>query len=254
MNEPSHGLARLFVHVGALLAQPVNPAMHVGIVPFVRFHERRDHLPRTLRRGGVVEIDQRLVAVDHRRQDGEIRAEHLRIEGQSVSMAATRRFPPAASAGPRRIGDRSGPAGVACADADADPTGECTAACTTRQDSRQHFWRLGVSRAPNKANMSWAVNCLRSSTVMPSIFSISIDAEAWLMQQPSPSNQADSDAILIVDLQLHVNHVPAQRIVIFVGVRGLFAVSPMIRILVMVEDMILVHFLFVVEWHGRASQ
>ena len=38
------------------------------------------------------------------------------------------------------------------------------AACNTRHDSRQHFCRLGVSRAPNRSSMSLAVNCLTSST------------------------------------------------------------------------------------------
>ena len=57
-----------------------------------------------------------------------------------------------------------------------------------------------------------------------------------------------------VDLQFHVDHVPAQRVVIFVGVRGMVAVPAMIRILVVVEDMILVHILFVVEWHSQAAE
>ena len=58
--------------------------------------------------------------------------------------------------------------------------------CNTRQQSRQHFCRLAVSRAPNNSSMSSAVNCLTSSTRFPSNFSTSIEAAAWLMQQPSP--------------------------------------------------------------------
>ena len=61
------------------------------------------------------------------------------------------------------------------------------AACNTRQGSRQHFCRLGVSRAPNSSSMSAAVNFLTSSTRLPSNFSTIIEAAAWLMQQPSPS-------------------------------------------------------------------
>ena len=41
LNESANRLPRFFVQIGALLAQPVNPAMHVGVVPFVGFHQRR---------------------------------------------------------------------------------------------------------------------------------------------------------------------------------------------------------------------
>src|SRR5690606_30742243 len=69
-------------------------------------------------------------------------------------------------------------------------TGECSACCTTRHESKQHFCRFGVKRAWNSSSICWALKFLISSTVLPSMFSISIDADAWLMQQPSPSNHA----------------------------------------------------------------
>ncbi len=83
LNESTNRLPRFFVQIGALLAEPVNPAMHVGVVPFVGFHQGIDHLAGTLSRGRVVKVHQRLVPMEHRRQDREIRTVHQRIEGQN---------------------------------------------------------------------------------------------------------------------------------------------------------------------------
>jgi hypothetical protein len=55
-------------------AQLVDAAMDVGVVALVVIDQRLNHRARFLRRGGVVEIDQRL-AVDFLVQDREVRAE-----------------------------------------------------------------------------------------------------------------------------------------------------------------------------------
>jgi hypothetical protein len=55
--------ARGFKGVRGAIAQLVDAAMDIGVVVFVIMHERVNHRARFLRRGGVVEINQRL-AVD----------------------------------------------------------------------------------------------------------------------------------------------------------------------------------------------
>lgn len=56
--------------------------------------------------------------------------------------------------------------------------GECTALCRMRHDNRQHFWRLGASLGPNNASILSAENSCSSSSVLPSMASISMDADA----------------------------------------------------------------------------
>ena len=55
-----------------LLGQLVDAAMHVGIMLFVATDDRLDDLPRLLRAGRVVEIDQRHARADLAAEDGEI--------------------------------------------------------------------------------------------------------------------------------------------------------------------------------------
>ena len=63
-----------------LLGQLVNAAMDVGVVPFVAIDDRLDDLPRTLRAGGVVEIDQRHAGADRAAQDGKVGPASLDVE------------------------------------------------------------------------------------------------------------------------------------------------------------------------------
>ena len=60
-----------FVTGRGAIAQFVDAAMDVGVVVFVIMHQRVNHRARLLRRGGVVEINQRL-AVDLLVEDGKI--------------------------------------------------------------------------------------------------------------------------------------------------------------------------------------
>ena len=71
-DEGLHLQPGLLEQIGALIAQPVNAAMDVGIVLFVDVDQRLDHLPRPLRGGRVVEIDQRHVVVQPGGQDRKI--------------------------------------------------------------------------------------------------------------------------------------------------------------------------------------
>ena len=66
IDELPHTLASRFVQVGGLLAEIVNAPMHVGIGVEVFVAHRIEHAERFLRRGGVVEIDERM-AVDFSR-------------------------------------------------------------------------------------------------------------------------------------------------------------------------------------------
>ena len=63
VDEFRGACARGFKGVGRAVAQFVDAAMDIGVVVFVIMHQRVNHRARFLRRGGVVEIHQRL-AVD----------------------------------------------------------------------------------------------------------------------------------------------------------------------------------------------
>ena len=83
VDEAADRLARMLVGLGRGIGEEVQAAVDVGV--FVRIgvrHARRDRL-RLLRRGAVVEIDERL-AVDRARQDGEIRADRLDVIGDGL--------------------------------------------------------------------------------------------------------------------------------------------------------------------------
>ena len=64
--------------------------MDVGVVLFVDVDQRLDDLPRPLRRGGVVEIDQRHVVVQPRRQDRKIGPQpgHVERSGTATDGSA----------------------------------------------------------------------------------------------------------------------------------------------------------------------
>ena len=58
---------------------------------------------------------------------------------------------------------------------------------------------------------------------------------------------------MIVDLQFHADNVAAKGIIVLVGVRAMRAVTAMIRVLVVIEDMVLVK-LFFVGRHDRSGK
>jgi hypothetical protein len=61
--EARHGLLRAFVGVGRACRQFVGGTVDVAVLVLVELHQAVDHRLRLLRRGGVVEPDQRL-AID----------------------------------------------------------------------------------------------------------------------------------------------------------------------------------------------
>ena len=73
-----------FVTGRGAIAQFMDAAMDVGIVVFVIMHQRVNHRARFLRRGGVVEINQRL-AVDLLVEDREILAQFCPVNGFDLS-------------------------------------------------------------------------------------------------------------------------------------------------------------------------
>ena len=78
VEERAHGLARRLVGFRRLVGEEVQPAMHVGVFARIRLLDAVEHRLRLLRRGGVVEINERL-AVDLHRQRRKIRADALDV-------------------------------------------------------------------------------------------------------------------------------------------------------------------------------
>ena len=74
IEEAAHRLARVLVAGGGGVGEEVQPAMHVGVFHLVGVVDGVEHRARLLRRGAVVEIDQRL-AVDLAEQDREVGAD-----------------------------------------------------------------------------------------------------------------------------------------------------------------------------------
>ena len=72
-DERADFFAGLFVLLGAAFAERVDAAVDVGVIALVHAAEHVDHLPRPLRAGGVVEEDERVIAVDGLLQDRESR-------------------------------------------------------------------------------------------------------------------------------------------------------------------------------------
>ena len=80
VEEAGHLGAAAFIGLGRGIGEVVQAAMHVGVFALVGLRHAIEHLPRLLRRGGVVEIDQRL-AVDLQRQRRKIRAHAVDVVG-----------------------------------------------------------------------------------------------------------------------------------------------------------------------------
>ena len=80
-DEVADFFAGFFVLLGGTFAERVDAAMDVGVIALVHAAENFDHLPRALRAGGVVEEDERVIAVDVLREDREVVAQR---GGQAV--------------------------------------------------------------------------------------------------------------------------------------------------------------------------
>ena len=80
IEEAAHRLARVLVAGGGGVGEEVQPAMDVGVFHLVGVVDGVEHRARLLRRGAVVEIDQRL-AVDLAEQDREVGADGLDVVG-----------------------------------------------------------------------------------------------------------------------------------------------------------------------------
>ena len=74
-DECPRFLARFLVLLRASLAERVDAAVDVGVVPLVHAAKHLDHLPRSLRAGRVIQKYQRPVAMYHLLEDGEILAQ-----------------------------------------------------------------------------------------------------------------------------------------------------------------------------------
>ena len=82
IEEAAHALARLLEIGGREVAQIMQPAMHIGVVLAIGALDGVEHELRLLRRGAVVEIDE-VLAVDLAREDREVGADRLDVEGRS---------------------------------------------------------------------------------------------------------------------------------------------------------------------------
>ncbi len=74
IDELRHPRARRLEGVGRTVAQLVDAAVDVRIVPLVIAHQRLNHRPRLLRRGGVVQVNERM-PVDALVEDGKVAAQ-----------------------------------------------------------------------------------------------------------------------------------------------------------------------------------
>src|SRR6185437_13708749 len=87
IQKSAHGLSRALVSFGRFVGEIMQAAMHVGVLLRIGLLQPVEHLARLLRRGRVVEIDQRL-AIDLERQRRKIRADF----GDIVGAIADRRM------------------------------------------------------------------------------------------------------------------------------------------------------------------
>src|SRR5215212_4683145 len=76
-DELLHLAAGELKQIGALVTQPMNAAMHVGVLALINIDQRLDDLTRSLRRRRVVQIYQRYadsaVRMNSRRKDWKVR-------------------------------------------------------------------------------------------------------------------------------------------------------------------------------------
>ena len=84
VEEGAHLLARALEGLGRGIGEIVETAMHVGIFGLVGGGDAIDHGPRFLRRGRVVEIDERL-AVGRQGEGREVPADRLDVIGGQAS-------------------------------------------------------------------------------------------------------------------------------------------------------------------------
>lgn len=87
VDEFRYLAARALVSLGRGIGEIVQAAVHVGVLALVGFRHAVEHRIRLLRRGGVVEIDQRL-AINLHRQRGEI----LSHAGDVICTVGNRRM------------------------------------------------------------------------------------------------------------------------------------------------------------------
>ena len=80
IEEGRDFLARALVGLGRLVGEIMQAAMHIGVLRRIGLVQAVEHGARLLRRGRVVEIDQRL-AINLHRQDRKIRADAVDVIG-----------------------------------------------------------------------------------------------------------------------------------------------------------------------------
>ncbi|MNX93246.1 hypothetical protein D3C86_1254230 [compost metagenome] len=108
VQEAGDDLARRLERLGRLVRQGVQTPVDVGVAALHRRDQGVDHRTRFLRRGGVVQIDQRL-AVHLSRQDRELRPRGVGIKGshrhafQSLAVSHARTTSFAASSSMRSM-------------------------------------------------------------------------------------------------------------------------------------------------------
>ena len=64
IDPDAYFFSGFFVAIRTLITEPMNASMYICKVLFVHFGERLDDVARALRRGRVVQVYQRFVAVD----------------------------------------------------------------------------------------------------------------------------------------------------------------------------------------------
>ena len=79
VEKAAHAFARRLIGFGRRIGEIMQAAMNIGVFVFIGMGQPLDHRARLLRRGGIVEIDQRL-AVGTLGEDGKVGAQGLDVE------------------------------------------------------------------------------------------------------------------------------------------------------------------------------
>ena len=234
----------LLVQIGALVAQPMNAAMDVGIMLLVDVDQRLDHLPRPLGGGRVVEIDQRHVAVQPRGQDGKIGPQRVGVERRCRRALD--------SAGGTRRGGRCGRRSWHGLRGWPWLAGLRARRCERGIDRRlqhppgQQAAFLPVGRKPGPEQLEHVFG----REPLHVLDRLAVE----LFDQHRSGRLADAAAVAVeidllepalpVDLQFQPDHVAAQGVRVLMRVRALRTPPAMVRLLVVFLDAFLVQFFF----------
>ena len=110
---------------------------------------------------------------------------------------------------------------------------------STFSDSSAHFMRVAEMSMPSRSRTKSRSSRTRSSTGMPITSSEAIDARR-LRDRAAVAGEGDVGDLAVADAQLHLELVPAQRVGVLELEVGVLDLTPVMRVLVVVEDLLAV--------------